>query len=92
MSLKSFFEVQFFVNVIPVIAHFVPKHRGHCGASRVIVGNMLLLAAAKNKKENNLNNKKVLSATSFTEIIAVIIMVFICIYHEQRVANTLQHG
>ena len=63
MSFKPFFEVQFFVNVIPVIAHFVPKHRGHCGASRVIVGNMLLLAAAS-KKENNLNNKNVLSATS----------------------------
>ena len=65
MSFKPFFEVQFFVNFIPVIAHFVPKHRRHCGASRVIVGNMLLLAAA-NRKENNLNNKNVLSATSLS--------------------------
>ena len=63
MSFKPFFEEQFFVNVIPVIAHFVPKHRRHCGALRVIVGNMLLLAAA-NKKEHNLNDKNLLSATS----------------------------
>ena len=62
MSFEPFFEVQFLINVIPVIAHFVPKHRRHCGASRVIVGNMLLLAAAS--KKNNLNDKNVLSATS----------------------------
>ena len=69
MSFEPFFEVQFLINVIPVIAHFVPKHRRHCGASRVIVGNMLLLAAAS--KKNNLNDKNVLSATfNNTTIIA----------------------